>query len=291
MLYFKWSTKVDYAAIIGGILPVVVAYIFSVSYTMFKTTCTRLMHYLVVSMVVITLLITSTYFAILGLLFGSAVLGAIYLNKASALSTKETPRFNNHSFFWMGLICIGIFILTILLSNTIFVQIFKNFALVSLTLLGGGYVMVPLLQDLLINKLQWVNQGEFVYGISIGQMTPGPILISALFFGYKVAGFFGGLLATIGIFFPSAMLMILVSDIYVAFKSNRYVLGAMQLVKPVIVGLIFFSGFSLIMEDSALEKQALVVLLTAFFLFLIIRFKFKPIVLIPLGGILGFIIF
>jgi chromate transport protein ChrA len=87
------------------------------------------------------------------------------------------------------------------------------------------------------------------------------------------------------------MLMILVSDIYVAFKSNRYVLGAMQLVKPVIVGLIFFSGFSLIMEDSALEKQALVVLLTAFFLFLIIRFKFKPIVLIPLGGILGFIIF
>jgi chromate transporter len=191
----------------------------------------------------------------------------------------------------LGLLCLVVLIVILLLNDTIYVQIFKTFALVSLTLFGGGYVMVPLLQDLLINKLQWVNQGEFVYGISIGQMTPGPILISALYFGYKVAGFYGGLLATIGIFFPSAVLMILVSDLYVAFKSNKYVLGAMLLVRPVIVGLIFFSGISLLMKDLTAGQQTTLLLLTAIFLFLIIRFKFKPIVLIPLGALLGFIIF
>jgi chromate transporter len=78
----------------------------------------------------------------------------------------------------------------------------------------GGYSSLPLMQHETINILHWLTLKEFSDGIAMGQITPGPILITATFIGYKVAGILGAATATAGIFSPSILLIILLYEIH-----------------------------------------------------------------------------
>ena len=91
------------------------------------------------------------------------------------------------------------------------IQIVSTFSGISLTLFGGGYVVIPALHELFVDNLNWLTSAEFADGIAIGQITPGPIFITATFIGYKVAGITGALLATLAMFTPPAVLTVLLS--------------------------------------------------------------------------------
>jgi len=67
---------------------------------------------------------------------------------------------------------------------------------------GGGFTIIPLIQYDVVDRYQWVTTKEFLDGIALGQVTPGPVMITSTFLGYKVAGFWGALMATIAIFSP-----------------------------------------------------------------------------------------
>jgi len=68
---------------------------------------------------------------------------------------------------------------------------------------GGGFTIIPLIQYEVVDKYQWVSTKEFLDGIAMGQMTPGPIMITATFLGYKLSGFWGALMAILAIFSPA----------------------------------------------------------------------------------------
>jgi chromate transporter len=72
---------------------------------------------------------------------------------------------------------------------------------------GGGFTMIPLIQYEVVNRFQWLSTKEFLDGIALGQVTPGPIMITATFVGYKLLGLFGALMATIAIFSPSFFIL------------------------------------------------------------------------------------
>jgi chromate transporter len=74
---------------------------------------------------------------------------------------------------------------------------------------GGGFTTIPLIQYEVVDRLNWLTTKEFLDGILMGQVTPGPILITSTFVGYKVSGLLGALMATIGVFFPSFFILIL----------------------------------------------------------------------------------
>jgi chromate transporter len=74
---------------------------------------------------------------------------------------------------------------------------------------GGGFTTIPLIQYELVDRLNWLTTKEFLDGILMGQVTPGPILITSTFVGYKVSGLLGALMATIGVFFPSFFILVL----------------------------------------------------------------------------------
>ncbi len=74
---------------------------------------------------------------------------------------------------------------------------------------GGGFTAIPLIQYEMVNRFQWLSTKEFWDGIALGQVTPGPILITATFVGYKVSNVWGATMATLGIFFPSFFILIL----------------------------------------------------------------------------------
>jgi len=74
---------------------------------------------------------------------------------------------------------------------------------------GGGFTAIPLIQYEMVDRFHWLSTKEFLDGIALGQVTPGPILITATFVGYKVASLLGAFMATIGVFFPSFFILVL----------------------------------------------------------------------------------
>ena len=74
---------------------------------------------------------------------------------------------------------------------------------------GGGFTAIPLIQYEMVDRFHWLSIKEFLDGIALGQVTPGPILITATFIGYKVSNIFGATMATLGIFFPSFFILVL----------------------------------------------------------------------------------
>lgn len=122
--------------------------------------------------------------------------------------------------------------------QSVWLQIGMVFSGISLSLFGGGYVMIPIMQSLFVTELRWLTQQEFLDAITFSQLTPGPILVSATFVGYKLGSWGGALLATFAIFTPSAILMILLSKFYAQISHIASVKNILAGVKAVVIGLI-----------------------------------------------------
>jgi len=109
---------------------------------------------------------------------------------------------------------------------------------------GGGYVMVPLIESEVVQARGWLTHREFVEAFALGQITPGPVLITATFIGYRVAGTLGALVATVSIFLPSLMLTIVAGSSLRRFRSNRQVQSFLRGVTPAVVGLLVAAAWS-----------------------------------------------
>ncbi|MEG7741718.1 chromate transporter, partial [Listeria monocytogenes] len=91
-----------------------------------------------------------------------------------------------------------------------------------------------IMQSLFVKDLNWLNTKEFIDAIAFSQVTPGPILVSSTFIGYKLAGFSGALLATCCMFIPSAALMIMVSKIFNRTKDHPFIKSMISGIKVVV---------------------------------------------------------
>ena len=89
---------------------------------------------------------------------------------------------------------------------------------VDLMAFGGGFTTIPLIQREVVDRFGWVTTKEFIDGIALGQVTPGPIVITATFVAYKVGGFIGALLGTIAVFFPSFVIVTTLAPWYERIK-------------------------------------------------------------------------
>jgi chromate transporter len=90
---------------------------------------------------------------------------------------------------------------------------------------GSGLVIVPFLEKGLVQQTGWLSEREFLVAVAMGMISPGPVVITATFVGYLVAGFWGSLVATIGIFLPSFLLVLIVAPILVRYRTNPNVQG------------------------------------------------------------------
>jgi chromate transporter len=90
---------------------------------------------------------------------------------------------------------------------------------------GSGLVIVPFLEKGLVQQTGWLNERQFLVAVAIGMISPGPVVITATFVGYLVAGFWGSLVSTVGIFLPSFLLVLIVAPILVRHRANPNVQG------------------------------------------------------------------
>jgi chromate transporter len=103
---------------------------------------------------------------------------------------------------------------------------------------GGGLSMLAFMQDQVVNQLHWLTAREFLDGLALGQLTPGPILMVAAFVGYKLAGVTGALVAALAIFLPSFLLMLSILPWMARIKQWRWMQAALKGIGPAVIGLL-----------------------------------------------------
>ncbi|TMJ55406.1 MAG: chromate efflux transporter [Alphaproteobacteria bacterium] len=90
---------------------------------------------------------------------------------------------------------------------------------------GSGLVIVPFLEQGLVQQFGWLDQRQFLIAVAIGMISPGPVVITATFVGYLVAGFWGSLVSTIGIFLPSFLLVLIAAPLLARHRGDPNVQG------------------------------------------------------------------
>ena len=103
---------------------------------------------------------------------------------------------------------------------------------------GGGLSVLAFMQDQVVNQLHWLTDREFIDGLALGQLTPGPILMVAAFVGYKLAGVVGALVAALAIFLPSFLLMLSILPWMARIKEWRWMKAALKGIGPAVIGLL-----------------------------------------------------
>jgi chromate transporter len=191
------------------------------------------------------------------------------------------------------LLCVVLFFLPHSVFNQFpLTQIFATFSGMSLTLFGGGYVFIPVISEVVVSDLNWLTDTEFVAAIAIGQVTPGPILISATFIGYKVAGFLGAVVATIAIFLPPAVLMLTASRLLRMVENIAWVHAAQAGIRAAVIGLVASAGVVIILSinwTGDIQEKLVNLLILAFALLAVSRFKISTLWVLPTAGCAGFV--
>jgi chromate transporter len=135
-------------------------------------------------------------------------------------------------------------------SASLLGQLFIFFLKAGSLTFGSGLVIVPFLEKGLVQQTGWLDGREFLVAVAIGMMSPGPVVITATFVGYLVAGFWGSLVATIGIFLPSFLLILIVAPILIRHRANPNVRGFVRGAYAAAIGTIL--GASILLGKIAI---------------------------------------
>ena len=159
---------------------------------------------------------------------------------------------------------------------------------------GGGYAIIALLEKEFITKRKWIDHDEFLNVVAIAESTPGPIAINvATYIGYKLKGFWGALLATIGICLPSFLIMYLVSLFYEQFMTVTLVAAAFKGIQICVVYLIATAGLKILkkMKKTVLNIVVFSVTCVGMIVCTLLNVYISSVWFVLAAGVLGLLAF
>ncbi len=164
-------------------------------------------------------------------------------------------------------------------------ELFYSFLKIGIFSFGGGYCMLPLIQNEIITKHNWINLDTFIDIIATSQMTPGPIAInSATFIGFQLGGVMGSAINTFGVILFPAIIVMILSNYVEKFKDSKLINDIFSGLRPALVGLILASAFT-VGRTAIFNIQTLLIAVSIFVV--INKTKTHPILAIVLSGVLG----
>ena len=180
----------------------------------------------------------------------------------------------------------------------IYLQLFWTFFKIGAFTIGGGYAMLPLMQEQVLAH-EWMSASQIIDFIAVSESTPGPFAINtATFVGLETAGFFGAVCATLGVVLPSFIIILIVAQIFEKFKNSKTVKGLMTGLKPTVIGLIGSAAVSIAatvffpvgFTSEVFTNVKFYVTLAIFALDLLMAFKkAHPIIIICLSAAIGIV--
>ena len=170
----------------------------------------------------------------------------------------------------------------------ILLKMFLSFAKVGVMTFGGGYAMLPILQREIVDKNGWATEEELMDYFAIGQCTPGVIAVNtATFIGQKRKGIWGGIFATLGVVFPSIVIISLLAGVIEAYSGIAWVqhaFGGIRICVCVLIG----NAVVKLCKKAVVDKVTLALFLAvtagAFFL------DVTPVLFVLLAGITGVVV-
>lgn len=176
--------------------------------------------------------------------------------------------------------------LTKTVTNT---KLFFVFLKVGAILFGSGYVLVAYLDAELVEKLGWLTKSELLDAIAIGQFTPGPVLSTASFVGYQVNGIWGALAATLGIFLPSFLFVLILNPIVPRLRKSKLASGFLDAVNISAVGIMIGVTYRL-SEEILINWQSITIALISMVLVFYYK-KLNAFWIVIIGAVLGYILY
>ncbi len=271
-LYYTFSYIPEVSTFLAGVYPVIAAIILGVAWNFAQKHLKQRWQYLVFAIVLVVMFFFRGYWVLVACLAAGGVVGVFF--RTEAADDSKTEDKGSHRGLLSGLVVVIIAVVAlVLLVSPEDKQLFSAFSRISLTLFGGGYVMIPLIEALVVDQYGWLSSEEFYNAIAFGQVTPGPILISAAYVGFAHTGLVGALVSTIAIFLPSALLMVTVGALYQSISHVRSVDAALSGIRPVVIGLILFSVI-LVMKVTPLNVFTFASLVVSFYLISFLKVSF-----------------
>lgn len=165
--------------------------------------------------------------------------------------------------------------------------LFSSTFLLSAFTFGGGYVIVPLMKKKYVDQLNWIEEEEMLSMIAIAQSSPGPIAVNAaIMVGYKMAGFLGAIISTLGTVLPPLITLTIISFFYHEFRDNRYISAMLKGMQAGIAAIITDVVFSL--SNKIIKKRqilSIVIMVAAFVT--VFFFNINVIIIILISGLIG----
>jgi chromate transporter len=167
-------------------------------------------------------------------------------------------------------------------------SMFLTFCKIGLFSFGGGYAILAMIQQEVVTKNAWITSSEFADIVAISQMTPGPIAINAAtFIGYRQGGILGSVVCTLGVIFPSIILMLAITLTYIKLSKLPWFQNIFQKLRFVTLGLIA-AAMILIGKTAFPDFFSIIIFVAA--LFVSWRWKTNPIYLLLGAAVIGMIL-
>jgi chromate transporter len=276
-LYVYLGDLKPVTAIFYGVSPAVIALILHSCYRLAKLGMEDWLQWLIAAL---CFLVTVVLQAEVALLFiGAGVIGILYYGNllkrpsTTALQIAPVPMLAQ--------------IVPVTSSSTLGKLLLFFLKAGSLTF-GSGLVIVPFLQQGLVEQYGWLDERQFLIAVAIGMISPGPVVITATFVGYLVAGFWGSLVSTIGIFLPSFLLVLIVAPILARHRANANVAGFVKGAYAAAIGTIL--GACVLLGRIAIGDW-LTALIGIASLAVLFRWKISNPLLIAVTAVVGLIAF
>lgn len=166
-------------------------------------------------------------------------------------------------------------------------DLFWTFCKIGALTFGGGYAMLPLIQREIVENKKWSTEKEILDYYAVGQCTPGVIAVNtATFIGYKLKGIIGGIVATLGVVFPSLIIILIIAAFLQNFADLAIVQSAFAGIRVAVVALIITTVFKLL-KSSIKDYLCAIVALLAFILSAFLGLS--PVYVVIAAGLTGFI--
>jgi chromate transporter len=270
----SWMTAIFY-----GVSPAVIALILHSCWRLSKLGMEDWFQWLIATLCFV---ITVVFQAELAVLFVSAgILGILYYG--SFLRRRKVPPAAGA----VALIPISAVAAKPATTSTLG-QLFTFFFKAGSLTFGSGLVIVPFLEKGLVQQTGWLNGREFFVAVAVGMLSPGPVVITATFVGYLVGGFWGSLVATVGIFLPSFLLILFIAPILTRHRNNLIVQGFVKGAYAAAIGTIL--GACLLLGKIAIGDW-LTALIALGSLVVLFRRKISNPLLVAAAAVIGMIAF
>lgn len=151
---------------------------------------------------------------------------------------------------------------------------------------GGGIVIIPMIENEVVNNYGWLTKAEFIDAVTLGQITPGPIIISATFIGYKVCGIVGATIATASVILPSFVMICLATEAIKKFRENKILANFLRGARVAVIGMVFDAGVSIGRSSLVDIKTVLIASASIICLF---KYKINPIWVLLGAGMVGLV--